>query len=69
MVLVILGILGGMAAMFIAGTQDEAMRRATAAEINILEGALKRYRLDTGVPFHVALEIDGSQKTESYWHL
>ena len=45
LVLVILGILGGMAAMFLAGAQDDAMRRATAAEINTIETALKQYRL------------------------
>ena len=46
LVLVILGILGGMAAMFLAGAQDNAMRRATAAEISAFETALKQYRLD-----------------------
>ena len=45
LVLVILGILGGMAAMFIAGQQDAAMRRATAVEIGVIETALKNYRL------------------------
>jgi len=45
LVLVILGILGSMAAMFISGAQKDAMMRATAAEIATLETAVQQYHL------------------------
>lgn len=45
LVLVILGILASMAAMFLSGAQKDAMRRATATEISTFETALKQYHL------------------------
>ena len=45
LVLVILGILGSMAAVFISGAQKDALRKATYAEINVLENALEQYHI------------------------
>lgn len=45
LVLVILGILGSMAAIFISGAQKDATRRAAKAEIDTLSAALDRYHL------------------------
>jgi general secretion pathway protein G len=45
LVLVILGILGSMAAVFISGAQKEALQRATRAEIKVLEDAVESYNI------------------------
>ena len=45
LVLVILGILGSMAALFLRGTQRTALIKATRAEISVFESALDQYHL------------------------
>lgn len=49
LVLIIIGILGGVAALNLTGSADKARARATEASIQTIERALKEYNFETGV--------------------
>jgi general secretion pathway protein G len=46
LVLVILGILGSMAAMFVQSARKDALRKSTKAEIDVLVSAIDRYSMN-----------------------
>ena len=72
LVLVILGILGSMAAIFISGAQKDALRKSTYAEIQVLETALENYHINmfsypTGQDGLNALLEPPSNNTNNRW--
>ena len=58
LVLVILGILGSMAAIFLRGAQTKAWIRSTRAEIAVFEAGLEAYHIDN---FSYPQQQDGLQ--------